>query len=285
MARHYLGDSIDLHAGGIDLVFPHHENEVAQSEAFTGHRFARYWVHNGFVNINNEKMSKSKGNFLTLRTALSSGLDVRAFRYLIVSSQYRAALNFSPETLASSRNTIKRLDKFRAELEGELEGPAPSHAAASSAPSAVGEQLETIARECLLQFEEGMCDDLNGPRALAGLFQLVKKVQGVLRSKDAAEDDGRAKGVRAVLDTLDAIDSVLGIFYTSTLFDEKSDGSESASGGAQDDVPEEIWDLVRGRAEAKAAKDFAAADALRDEIQELGYAVKDSKEGATVVKI
>ena len=113
MARHYLGDSIDLHAGGIDLVFPHHENEVAQSEAFTGHRFARYWVHNGFVNINNEKMSKSKGNFLTLRTALSSGLDVRAFRYLIVSSQYRAALNFSPETLASSRNTIKRLDKFR----------------------------------------------------------------------------------------------------------------------------------------------------------------------------
>ena len=143
-----------------------------------------------------------------------------------------------------------------------------------------------LARDCLLQFEEGMCDDLNGPRALAGLFQLVKKVQGVLRSNpDAADDEGRANGVRAVLDTLDAIDSVLGIFYTSTLFDDGNDGSESASGGAQDDVPEEIWDLVRGRAEAKAAKDFAAADALRDEIQGLGYAVKDSKEGATVVKL
>lgn len=101
--RHFFGDQLDLHAGGIDLVFPHHVNEIAQSEAVTGKQMAQHWVHNGFVNVNDEKMSKSKGNFLTLRGTFQNSLDVRAFRYLVVSSQYRMALNFSPEALAAAR--------------------------------------------------------------------------------------------------------------------------------------------------------------------------------------
>ncbi|CAN0560878.1 unnamed protein product, partial [Ectocarpus sp. 12 AP-2014] len=113
MARKFLGDTLDVHAGGIDLVFPHHENEVAQSEGFTGKPFCRCWVHNAFVNVDGEKMSKSKGNFLTLKSTLATALDVRAFRYLVVSSQYRTTLGFSMKSLESAKNTLRRLDKLR----------------------------------------------------------------------------------------------------------------------------------------------------------------------------
>jgi cysteinyl-tRNA synthetase len=116
MARRFLGETLDVHAGGVDLVFPHHENEIAQSEAATGQAFCRCWVHNGFVNVDNEKMSKSKGNFLTLRATLQTDLELRAFRYLVVTSQYRTPLNFNAEGLQGARKTVLRLDKLKAAL-------------------------------------------------------------------------------------------------------------------------------------------------------------------------
>ncbi|CAM9552603.1 unnamed protein product [Discosporangium mesarthrocarpum] len=154
MAHKYLGETLDIHAGGVDLVFPHHENEIAQSEGFTGKPFCNCWVHNAFVNVDSEKMSKSKGNFLTLRGALATALDVRAFRFLVVSSHYRTTLNFSKEALAGARNTLKRLDKFRASLQQAAQGG--------------GEGEEEYAKDavarCLDQFAAGMDDDLNTPR-------------------------------------------------------------------------------------------------------------------------
>jgi len=164
MAMKYLGPEIDIHGGGIDLVFPHHENEIAQSEAYSGKQFARFWVHNGFVNIGGEKMSKSLGNFRTLGDVVKTSSDARAFRYLVVASQYRSTLNFTEDVLKGARNTIKRLDQLRkrlAEIDEEKDLPEASTA------------LDKLLRDANADFVRAMNDDLNTPRAVAAMFELV----------------------------------------------------------------------------------------------------------------
>ena len=153
---------------GVDLVFPHHQNEVAQSEAFSGKQFSRYWIHNGFVNINNEKMSKSLKNFKTLRDIVESPVDARAFRYMVVSSQYRTPLNFNEHTLKAALNSLKRIDKLVVKLEA-----AADNSNDSDDSEGVDEAAEAVLSAVRMGFEIAMCDDLNTPRATASLVILI----------------------------------------------------------------------------------------------------------------
>ncbi|CAM9327264.1 unnamed protein product [Pylaiella littoralis] len=300
MARRYLGDTLDVHAGGIDLVFPHHENEVAQSEGFTaswrfcslGKPFCGCWVHNAFVNVDGEKMSKSKGNFLTLKGTLATALDVRAFRYLVVSSQYRTTLGFSTKSLEGAKNTVRRLDKLRV-----------SSAAAAVAGGEGGEagevspELLEVVPNSLEGFDAGMNDDLNTPRAAASLFAVVKAGETALKrarsvsgssgdpaTGGAVDDASQPSLPRAdaeyLLSALDRMDSVLGIFYEPAGYEaarnaDGGGGGESAGDGGG--LPEIMAELMAKRLAARESKDWATADAVRDEIKALGYAVKDVK--------
>jgi len=183
MCYRLLGPTIDIHAGGVDLVFPHHQNEVAQSEAFTGKQFSKYWMHNGFVNINNEKMSKSLKNFKTLRDIVSEPIDARAFRYMVVTSQYRNPLNFNAETLKSAKNSLKRIDKLVARLRSRASEEVVESGSSGSNGSSIeneaggssdmGQQLGLVGSSSLAAFERALCDDLNTPKAVAALFKIV----------------------------------------------------------------------------------------------------------------
>ncbi|KAK4537381.1 hypothetical protein CDCA_CDCA12G3406 [Cyanidium caldarium] len=268
MAMRYLGESIDIHAGGVDLVFPHHENEIAQSEAATGRPFARFWLHNGFVNIDGEKMSKSLGNFVTLRDVARTALQARAFRYLIVSSQYRSGVNFTEEALKAACSAVKRLDAFRAQM------IALSAAAAPTGPTSVDGECQELADE----FCRHMADDLNTPRAAATLFEMLRRFEarrraGTLEANDAA----------VVVQLLDDLDRVMGIFYRPAAY-----ATEEEQGGAADGtghLPDKLRELVELRTAARAAKDFARADRLRQEIGKLGFAVKDTPHGPQLSRI
>jgi len=254
MCRRYLGDSIDIHAGGVDLTFPHHENEIAQSEAFCGCEMCNVWMHNGFVNINNEKMSKSLGNHLTVRDVLKSPVECRAFRYFVVSSQYRAQLNFVEDAMKGSQNTVRRLDKWKAKLESvELESG--------------GDKVDALAEKCVADFEAGMKDDLNTPRACAALFTFVKSTEKLLNA-DKIDIAGASK----VLEVMAQLDSVLGIFY-------QVPGFEEAEAAPAADVPDDLVALLEERLQAKADKNWARADEIRDICQERGFTIKDVKGG------
>lgn len=262
MSRRYLGDSFDIHAGGVDLTFPHHENEIAQSEAFCGCEYCNVWVHNGFVNINNEKMSKSLGNFLTVRDTLTTALDARAFRYLVISSQYRQGLNFTPESLQSSKNTVKRLDKWRAKL---LE------VAGGAAPATKGEVKE-LGDKCIAGFVEAMKDDMNTPRACAQLFMLIKGTEKGLNAGSM-----EASCAAAALATLADMDQVLGMCYDPPGFT----AAEPAAAVAE--APADLVALLEERLTAKAKKNWARADEIRDTCAARGFSIKDVKDGPSVL--
>ena len=273
MCNCLLGPSIDLHGGGVDLVFPHHSNEIAQSEAFSGERFCNYWVHNGFVNIDNEKMSKSLKNFKTLRDLAQSPFDARALRFMVVTSQYRAPLNFAPDTLKAAGTSLQRIDKLVARLESATAGAAGGDAAG-------GAEIEAAAESALTAFETAMSDDLNTPRALAALFGLVGATEKALQTGVSPDRAAR------VLATIRRMDSVFGVLYTVPEGYFKS-GTAAAGAGAgagaapieHGALPQEVLALARSRAELKAAKKYAEADAARARISEMGYSVKDKAGG------
>jgi len=291
MARKYLGDTIDLHAGGIDLKFPHHENEIAQSEGANCAPFCNCWVHNGFVNIGDEKMSKSKGNFLTLRGACPTSDDVRAYRYLVVSSQYRNPLSFTDAALGAAKGALKRLDRVKVML-----GDALSQGGDDSNYADGGESdiVATVERE-LANFEVAIADDLSMPRASASLFSIVKSAEKEFKrvAKAAKDSDGDENdivppldllGLASVQKALDKMDEVFGIYYDVP----KAKGEELDDGSASDDeddasVPQDVMDLVTQRSAAKDVKDWELADSLRSKISELGFSVKDVKGGDPIV--
>lgn len=268
MAHHYLGDTLDLHAGGVDLVFPHHENEIAQSEAFTGKSFATHWVHNGFVNIDSEKMSKSKGNFRTLRS-LGSKEEIRAFRYLCVTAQYRMQINFTPQVLSAAIKSLKRLDKFVA--------LARSAAELGKKDGDVHPDVEEEVSSCLKQFTTAMNDDLNTPRAIASVFGLVKKLTPLLKEDSVT----RASAMR-VTELMSSLDDVLGIMYDVPSYDATDPTVEDVVEG-DEPIPEEVLQLVQRRTEAKASKDWAAADECRAAVSALGFTIADVKGGDPIV--
>eukprot|EP00979_Chaetoceros_neogracilis_P004336 scaffold767_cov288-Chaetoceros_neogracile.AAC.10 len=285
MARKYLGDSIDLHCGGIDLKFPHHENEIAQSEGATGGKFCNCWLHNGFVNIGDEKMSKSKGNFLTLRTACSTSDDVRAYRYLIVSSQYRNPLSFTDAAMGAAKGALKRMDNVMKQLDDALDGYDLHGDIVSD-----GDMVAVVQKE-LHNFETAVADDLSMPRAAASLFGVVKAAETEFkRYKKAQKDDASGDDVTSLdLDGLGSVknaivqmDRVFGVFYDVPK-EKNDDGSEKEEEVVDDSISEEVMELVRSRTEAKEAKDWGVADLLRGQITDLGFAVKDVKGGDPIV--
>jgi cysteinyl-tRNA synthetase len=274
MARKYLGDTIDIHGGGIDLKFPHHENEIAQSEGASGKAFCNCWLHNGFVNINDEKMSKSLGNFLTLRGACPQPQQVRAYRYLIISSQYRNPLSFTPQATDAAKSALKRIDKAMDQVAEALEGKdVDEHGESALANEEVPKALKN--------FEAALLDDLSMPRAAASLFGLIKATEKefkrVAKDSDSSLD---LAGLNAISKAMKQMDRIFGIFYEVPMTEEEQAKDEIQGGNG---VPEEVMLLVCQRTEAKEAKDWELADSLRARIAELGFAVKDVKGGDPLV--
>jgi len=244
MSTKALGDTFDIHGGGADLTFPHHENEIAQSEGATGHPFVKYWMHNGFVRINDEKMSKSLGNFFTVREILER-YQAEEVRYFILTSQYRSPLNYSDEHLDNARNALTR---FYTALRG------------------LPEATPTADSQFEKDFHAAMQDDFNTPEALATLFELVREINRV-----RAEDETAAAALGALLRQLGDLIGIL-----------QSDAESYLRGGASaNDGDAEIDALVAQRNEAKANKDWGTADEIRNKLQEMGIVLEDGPSGTT----
>ena len=256
MSMKYLGETFDLHTGGIDNLFPHHANETAQAEGATGRPFVNLWMHCAHLRLNGEKMSKSLGNFYTLRDLLKMGWTGREIRYVLVNGHYRQTLNFTFDALAAARVALARIDAF-ADRIAEL--------AAKAAPGAAAAAPEMCAR-ALAAFEAAIADDLNVPNALAALF-------GLIREGNAAIDAGALSpaDAAAVASTLARMDTVLSVVYFGR-----------AAGEA---VPDAVQALLDARAAARKAKAWAESDRLRDEIKALGWEVKDTPQGQKAKKL
>ena len=249
MARKHLGNTIDLHCGGQDLIFPHHENEIAQSECANGCTFSRYWMHNGFLNIDNHKMSKSANNFFAVRE-IAEVFGYEPIRYFLLTAGYRMPLNYTVELLNSCKASLERLYTCRDNLDFLIK-------------NAKGESnlLAEKAAAAKVKFNTAMDDDLNTPDALAAVFELVKDINTL--GADASVD-----ALKAAATTFDELTGVLGLLYNRKT----------------DEIPAEVMDLVNQRAEAKKAKDWPTADALRAKITEMGYVVEDTPQGPKVTR-
>lgn len=255
MSSHYLGETLDLHCGGQDLIFPHHENEIAQSEAATGKPFSHYWMHNGYINIDNKKMSKSLGNFFTVReVAEQYGYEV--IRYMMIQAHYRSPINYCKELLDACKASLERLYTCRDTLDRVMAAaPAGDCTEAAKAVFAQREQ----------QFITAMDDDLNTADGMTALFELARDLNRM--SADAATTKGQ---LEAGAKLFDALTGVLGILYQRK---------------QEDAIPAEVQELVNARAAARKAKDFAEADRLRDAIAALGYRVKETRQGTQIEKL
>lgn len=255
MAKDCLGDTIDLHCGGRDLVFPHHENEIAQSEAANGVPFSNYWMHNGHINVDHKKMSKSEGNFfLTRDVAAKYGYEV--IRYLMIQAQYRAPMNYTTELLDACKASLDRLYQCRDTVK---------RAAAAASDGTIAASAQEAFDKYRAQFEAALEDDLNTADALTAVFELVRELN--IMAADASVSKQQLEAGSKVFEDLTA---VLGLLYERT---------------ADDAVPAEVMALVEKRAEARKAKDFALADQIRDEIAALGYSVRETRQGLEIKKL
>lgn len=250
MAKRYLGDSIDIHAGGEDLIFPHHENEIAQSECANGKPFAAYWMHNGFLNIDNKKMSKSLGNFFTIRD-IAEKYDLQVLRFFMLSAHYRSPLNFSAELMEASKNGLERIltcmDKLK-ELEAKAEGG-----------QLTAEEAQRMAQADKLRekFETAMEDDFNTADAVSAVFELVKLANS---TADNSSTEEYVAGLRALIARLC---SVLGIITECRI----------------EVLDEEVEAMIAARQQARKEKNFALADEIRGKLLEMGIVLEDTREG------
>ncbi len=250
MSKKYLGEQIDIHAGGEDLVFPHHENEIAQSEAANGKEFAKYWMHNAFLNIDNRKMSKSLGNFRTVRE-ISKQYDLQVLRFFMLSAHYRSPLNFSADLMEASKSGLTRIVNAADNLKF-LMGNAKTEGMTAEEAEAYEKTQEYVKA-----FESAMEDDFNTADAAAAVFDLVKY------SNTTADAGSSKEFLQKLLDRLVSLTDVLGLIVDRK--EEMLDG--------------EIEKLIEERQAARKAKDFARADAIRDELLEKGIILKDTREG------
>lgn len=245
MSKKYIGDVIDIHAGGEDLVFPHHENEIAQSEAANGTEFARYWMHNGFLKINNEKMSKSLGNFFTVRE-IAEKYPLQVIRFFMLSAHYRSPLNFSADLVEASKNGLERIltavDRLKSisGTEGEVD-------------RAVADEMDAFVKK----YEAAMDDDLNTADAISVIFELVKYA-----NVNVTEESTKAT-VELVLNTVTKLCDILGI-----ITEKKKEILDS-----------DIEALIEERQSARKAKNFARADEIRDQLSDMGIILEDTREG------
>ena len=254
MAKDTLGETIDLHCGGHDLIFPHHENEIAQSEAANGVPFAHYWMHNGHINVDNKKMSKSLGNFfLTRDVAAQYGYEV--IRYLMIQAQYRAPMNYTKDLLDACKASLDRLYQCRDTVQAAV-GNAPAGDIAPAAQAAFDKARES--------FIAALEDDLNTADALSAVFELVRELN--IMAADSATPKAQ---LQAGLALFEELTGVLGLLYERK----------------EDAVPQEVLDLVEQRKAARKAKDFAEADRLRDAITALGWSVRETRQGVEIKKL
>ncbi len=278
MSMRFLGETIDIHGGGKDLVFPHHENEIAQSEAATGKPFVRYWLHNGFVNINSEKMSKSLGNFFTIKEVLER-YDAEALRFFLLTAHYRSPLDFSDQNVKEAEIGLDRIYSALARID---ELTAGMKAGSVTVPA---QNLTEPCRELLektgqfsLRFREAMDDDFNTAQVLGTIFDLVRSVNRVVAEPGKLGKEAKALLLQARQD-LDEAGEVLGIFRTRPeVYLEKARDRRIVELGI---CREEIEGLIAERATARAAKDFARSDAIRDALLEQNIVLLDSAQGTT----
>ena len=245
MSKKYIGDVIDIHAGGEDLIFPHHENEIAQSEAANGTEFARYWMHNGFLKINNEKMSKSLGNFFTVRE-IAEKYPLQVIRFFMLSAHYRSPLNFSAELVEASKNGLERIltavDRLKSinGIDGDVD-------------KSVADDMDAFVKK----YEDAMDDDLNTADAISVIFELVKYA-----NVNVTEESSKAT-VELVLNTIEKLCDILGI-----ITEKKEEILDS-----------DIEALIEERQAARKAKNFARADEIRDQLSSMGIILEDTREG------
>jgi len=266
MSMKHLGETFDIHGGGKDLVFPHHENEIAQSEAATGKPFARYWLHNGFVNIDNEKMSKSLGNFFTLRDVLKS-VRPEVLRFFFASSHYRSPIDYSDRSLAEAKAGLDRLYRVKEKVE--------ACRAAGAVPSGVppSEEFAPLL-SAPARFTEAMDDDFNTAAALGHLFEAVRALNRLAPGDPAAERE-RAGAFLSGYDLLDPLFGVLGLLRVPS-----AEHFQGAGAGGR--LPEgEIAARIEARRAARAAKQYAEADRIRRELDAAGVLLEDGKSGTT----
>lgn len=253
MSRHYIGDTIDIHGGGSDLIFPHHENEIAQSECATGSCLANIWMHNGMLNVDNKKMSKSAGNFFLVRD-MAKEFGYEPIRFMLLSVHYRSQLNYTVEVIESCKAALARLYTCRDTMERVM-GSAKDGAAAQST-------LDDV-KTARADFIKAMDDDFNTADGISTVFELVRKINTALNSPEITKGD-----VKAYKDEFSALTDVLGLLYN------KDD----------EEIPAEVTALLEQRKAARKEKNFALADELRDKITALGYIVEETRQGTVVKK-
>ena len=250
MSKKYLGESIDIHAGGEDLIFPHHENEIAQSECANGKTFANYWMHNAFLNIDNRKMSKSLGNFFTVRE-ISEKYDLQVLRLFMLSAQYRSPLNFSADLMEASKNSLERI-RTAAERQADC-----LKAAKDGEMTAEEKQNQAAVEELVQKFETAMDDDFNTADAISAIFEIVR-----LSNSTISEESTKAY-VSYVKETMDKLCDVLGI-----ITEKKEEILDS-----------EVEELIAKRQQARKDKNFALADEIRGQLLDMGIVLEDTREG------
>lgn len=249
MAKRYLGDTIDIHAGGEDLIFPHHENEIAQSEAANGVPFAHYWMHNAFLNINGSKMSKSAGNFFTVRE-ISEKYDLQVLRFFMLSAHYRSPLNFSDELMEAARNGLERIKNTAKNLDFVLKNPA-------NRPSDyIDKEDKDFAKPFVSRFEEAMDDDCNTADAISVIFELVREINS------SVTEDTSIAFAKAAYEALKTLCDVLGLIIEDN-----------------DILDSDIEALIEERQAARKAKNYARADEIRAQLLEKGIILEDTREG------
>jgi len=258
MSMKYLGETFDLHAGGVDLKFPHHENEIAQSEGATDKLFAKYWLHAEHLKVEGETMSKSLGNYYTFRDLIEKGYSAKAIRYTYLSVPYHKQFNFTFDTLNGAESTLERLRDFRKRLAEARVGSSSVSAGSNDSEALADTRVTDAAETALRDFEAAMDDNLNTSVALAVLHNLVREINTAL-AEETLSENGREK----VLQAIEKIDSVLQIF-----------GEESA-----EMLDAEIEALIEERQEARRNRNFARSDEIRDLLAEKGIVLEDTKDG------
>ena len=258
MSNRYLGKTVDIHCGGEDLQFPHHENEIAQSEAANGCEFVHYWMHNGFLNIDNRKMSKSLGNFFTVREA-AEAYGYETIRLFMLSAHYRSPLNYSADILHQAQNSLDRL--YSAEDHLKYLAANGAEGDKNAAEAALADTFDSYRQ----RFDEAMDDDFNTANAISVLFELVRAIN----IATADENQPTKAGAQACLDMVHEFTDVLGLLYSRK----------------EESLDEKVEQMIADRQAARAAKNWAEADRIRDELKAMGIELKDTKQGVQWKKI